>query len=111
METRTSKKTISNELEIGEALDCFRAGPFPTTEDVLRHLYFFFIYGQWQKKILISLPGAPPTPFYRTAHSALVFTVDEEEKREDACRKKRKNAANRKVTFFAETKDAIWHKR
>ena len=40
METRKPKKKISEGFGLGEALETFKAGPFPYTEDVLSHLYF-----------------------------------------------------------------------
>ena len=40
MELRQPKPKICEELEIGETLEAFKPGPFPTEEDVLRHFYF-----------------------------------------------------------------------
>ena len=34
------KPKISADFENGEVLESFKAGPFPSNEDVLRHLYF-----------------------------------------------------------------------
>ena len=40
METRKPKRQICVDFGIGETLETFKAGPFPMTEDVLRHFYF-----------------------------------------------------------------------
>ena len=40
MELRQPKPKICAELEIGETLEAFKPGPFPTEEEVLRHFYF-----------------------------------------------------------------------
>ena len=40
MDTRKPKKLICVELGLGETLDAFKLGAFPTAEDVLRHVFF-----------------------------------------------------------------------
>ncbi|QQP49941.1 Hypothetical protein FKW44_010774, partial [Caligus rogercresseyi] len=42
MDLRQPKPKICEALEIGETLETFKAGPFPTTEEVLRHFYYHF---------------------------------------------------------------------
>ena len=42
MDLRQPKPNICDALEIGETLETFKAGRFPTTEDVLRHFYYHF---------------------------------------------------------------------
>ena len=48
METRKPKPHICDDLGLGETLEAFKSGPFPSTKDVLRH--FFFHYWSTKKR-------------------------------------------------------------
>ena len=40
METRKPKKPICADFGLGKPLEAFKPGPFPNTEDILRHFFF-----------------------------------------------------------------------
>ena len=56
METRKPK--ISADFEKGEVLESFKAGPFPSNEDVLRHFYYHMRSMTWTNAEEASLKTA-----------------------------------------------------
>ena len=97
-------------------LDSFNAGPFPKNEDVLRHLYFYLEsmakkdvdLAAWSTADLLLTHWAPwylPLMTKKNAKTRIKNLYDEFRALLDACRKKRKNAVEKKEVFLKKLKN------
>ena len=115
METRKPKKRLSDALGIGETLETFRPGPFPLTEEVLRHFYFHLwslgrpdaqlaarstadsLLGLWAPSYLPLMVRKNLIKKLHRLHDLFRAVVD-------SLRRKRKNAEEKKELFLKELK-------